>query len=80
MKPVHELRKEFGSQVCAKYGIYAASRMLRHADLRVTAEHYLDAKKRTPIGLGNLLSTPENVMPMFADSTERAARAKRSGK
>lgn len=80
LKPLHELRKEFGSQVCAKYGIYAASRMLRHADIRVTAEHYLDAKKRTPIGLGNLLSTPENVTPMFADSTESAARAKRSGK
>jgi hypothetical protein len=79
-KPLHELRKEFGSQVCAKYGIYAASRMLRHADIRVTAEHYLDAKKRTPIGLGNLLSTPENVTPLFADSTARAARAKRRGK
>jgi hypothetical protein len=74
------LRKEFGSQVCAKYGIYAASRMLRHADIRVTAEHYLDAKKRTPIGLGNLLALPKNVTPMVADSTERAARVKRTGK
>ena len=79
-KPLHELRKEFGSQVCAKYGIYAASRMLRHADIRVTAEHYLDAKKRTPIGLGNLLALPKNVTPMVADSTERAARVKRTGK
>jgi integrase len=79
-KPLHELRKEFGSQVCAKYGIYAASRMLRHADIRVTAEHYLDAKKRTPIGLGNLLATPKNVTPMFAASPAHAARAKRSGK
>jgi hypothetical protein len=80
LKPLHELHKEFGSQICAKYGIYAASRMLRHADIRVTAEHYLDAKKRTPIGLGNLLSTPENATPMFSDSTQRPARAKRSGK
>jgi hypothetical protein len=32
LKPLHELRQEFVSQLCAKYGIYAASRMLRHAD------------------------------------------------
>ena len=44
MKPLHELRKEFGSQLCAKYGIYAASRMLRHADIAITAQHYLDSK------------------------------------
>lgn len=39
IKPLHELRKEFGSQLCAKYGIYAASRMLRHADIAITAQH-----------------------------------------
>ena len=44
IKPLHELRKEFGSQLCAKYGIYAASRMLRHADIRITAQHYFDTK------------------------------------
>jgi hypothetical protein len=32
LNPLHELRQECGSQLCAKYGIYAASRMLRHAD------------------------------------------------
>jgi integrase len=80
VKPLHELRKEFGSQVCAKYGIYAASRMLRHADIRVTSEHYLDQKEPTPIGLGNLLTMPENVTPMLADSRESTARVKRSSK
>jgi len=79
-KPLHELRKEFGSQVCAKYGIYAASRMLRHADIRVTAEHYLDTKKRTPIGLGNLLAMPKNVTPMLADSGPKRAGRKRISK
>ena len=64
IKPLHELRKEFGSQLCAKYGIYAASRMLRHADIRVTAQHYLDTKERTPIGLGKLLAMPKNVTAM----------------
>jgi integrase len=78
-KPLHELRKEFGSQLCAKYGIYAASRMLRHADIRVTAQHYLDTKERTPIGLGNLLAMPGNVTPILQDgrtrgSTKRVSR------
>jgi hypothetical protein len=63
-KPLHELRKEFGSQVCAKYGIYAASRMLRHADIGITAQHYLDQKERVTIGLGNLLTMPRNVTAM----------------
>src|SRR4030095_528018 len=80
IKPLHELRKEFGSQVCAKYGIYAASRMLRHADIRVTAQHYLDAKKRTPIALGNLLAMPKNVTPMLADSGPKRAGVKRISK
>jgi len=69
------LRKEFGSQLCAKYGIYAASRMLRHADIRVTAEHYLDTKERTPIGLGNLLAIPDNVTPMLRSGASNRARA-----
>jgi hypothetical protein len=73
-KPLHELRKEFGSQLCAKYGIYAASRMLRHADIRVTAQHYLDTKERTPIGLGNLLAMPDNVTPMPRSRASNRAR------
>jgi hypothetical protein len=64
IKPLHELRKEFGSQVCAKYGIYAASRMLRHADIAITAQHYLDTKERVTLGMGNLLAMPSNVKPM----------------
>ncbi len=75
LKPLHELRKEFGSQLCAKYGIYAASRMLRHADIRVTAQHYLDTKERTPIGLGNLLTLPENVTPMPRGNVSNQKRA-----
>jgi len=57
VKPLHELRKEFGSQLCAKYGIYTASRMLRHADIAITAQHYLDQKERVTFGMGNLLGT-----------------------
>jgi integrase len=64
VKPLHELRKEFGSQMCAKAGIYAASRMLRHADIAITAQHYVDQKERVTFGMGNLLVMPSNVTPM----------------
>ncbi len=64
IKPLHELRKEFGSLICAKYGIYAASKMLRHSRITTTEEHYLDQKERVTIGLGNLLAWPQNVMRM----------------
>jgi hypothetical protein len=54
--PLHTLRKEFGSQMCAKHGIYAASRALRHGDIAITSQHYLDRRRRATVGLGNLLN------------------------
>jgi integrase len=54
---LHGLRKEFGSQICEKHGIYAASRALRHSDVGTTALHYLDKRSRATTGLGALLST-----------------------
>jgi hypothetical protein len=54
--PLHTLRKEFGSQICDREGIYAASRALRHADIAITSEHYVDKKKRVVSGLGHLLT------------------------
>jgi len=53
--PLHTLRKEFGSRINDTYGIYAASRALRHADIAITSQHYLDKKSRTAVGLGHLL-------------------------
>jgi integrase len=43
-KPIHELRKEVGSIIARDHGIYAASRFLRHSDIKVTADYYLDMK------------------------------------
>jgi len=54
--PLHTLRKEFGSQVCDRHGIYAASRSLRHANIGVTAAHYLDKKSKVTSGLGAVFS------------------------
>jgi integrase len=67
-KPLHALRKEFGSLIAAAYGIYAAKEMLGHADISTTAAHYLEAKGKPTIGLGNLLKKlPANVIAL--DST-----------
>jgi len=54
-KPLHTLRKEYGSLLTRTYGIHAASRALRHADLRTTSEHYSDSTARATPGLGRLL-------------------------
>jgi len=54
-KPLHALRKEFGSQVNAKHGLYSASRALRHGNIEVTAQVYVDKRDRAAIGLGHLL-------------------------
>ena len=58
--PLHTLRKEFGSQMCAKHGIYAASRALRHGDIAITSQHYLDKRRRTTLGLGGLLTLEDS--------------------
>jgi integrase len=46
-KPIHELRKEIGSILASEEGIFAASRYLRHSDIRITSAIYADQK--TPI-------------------------------
>ena len=64
-KPIHELRKEAGSLINEQSGLFAASVFLRHSDTRVTAAHYVDAKRGITTGLGSLL-TGVNVV-QFAD-------------
>jgi len=54
--PLHTLRKEFGSLMCSRYGIYGASRALRHRDIQVTTMHYVDSKERLVPGLAGGLS------------------------
>lgn len=43
-KPIHTLRKEIGSIINHEHGIYAASCFLRHSNIQITAEYYLDNK------------------------------------
>ena len=67
-KPLHELRKELGALITAEHGIYAASRVLRHADTSTTARHYTDLKIRPTIAMGDWLAA-ENVIPMAPESS-----------
>jgi Phage integrase family len=62
-RPLHALRKEFGSQICEQFGIYAASRALRHADIGITAQHYLDKRTRVTVGFGKLLLRQDSISP-----------------
>jgi integrase len=76
--PLHTLRKEFGSQICDREGIYAASRALRHADITMKSEHYVDKKKQVVSGLGHLLTDkPDNkIITTFAEPRGESMKRK----
>jgi integrase len=56
-KPLHELRKELGAVLASHQGIFAAQRVLRHAQISTTAAYYTDKKLRITAGLGALLQS-----------------------
>jgi integrase len=60
-RPIHTLRKEIGSIIASRDGIFAASRYLRHSDIRITSKLYADTKTLVAAGLGSLLA-PNNVV------------------
>ena len=53
--PLHTLRKEFGSIINQKFGIFAASSALRHSNITITRDHYVDRKERIALDMGELL-------------------------
>jgi len=55
-KPLHTLRKEYGSLINKAHGIHAASKALRHADISVTNNFYTDSRARVTPGLGKLFT------------------------
>ena len=57
-RPIHVLRKEVGSVIASSEGIFAASRFLRHSDIRITSRIYADTKKPVASGLGQFLTPP----------------------
>jgi integrase len=85
-KPIHELRKEFGSMVNRKHGLSAAKDLLRHADIAITASHYIDSPRKATSGLGALLTTKRGAKKIIdftaaekvATGSRRASRVKNS--
>jgi integrase len=71
-KPLHTLRKEYGSQINAIHGIHAASRALRHAD--ITNEYYTDSRARVTPGMGHLLKDDKVSDSPAPGSTNEAKR------
>ena len=61
-KPLHTLRKEFGTLVNAAHGIHAASKALRHADITFTNNFYTDSRIRVTPGLGRLFTRKRQLM------------------
>jgi integrase len=58
-KPLHTLRKEIGSIIASEHGIFAASRYLRHSDIRITSAIYADKKQTVvPKAFAGLLGNP----------------------
>jgi hypothetical protein len=72
--PLHTLGKEFGSQINARFGLVAAQRMLRHAQVAVTAAHYVELKQRPVLVFGHLLTKGKRtIIPMDNTSAHGAA-------
>jgi integrase len=70
IRPLHTLRKEFGSAINRVHGIHAASLALRHSSIGITSAIYVDSRVRTTSGLGRLLGPSEQqssgVLPLPA--------------
>jgi integrase len=70
-KPLHALRKLYGSVLAEKYGIHTASAGLRHADLHTTAQFYADRTVKVTAGFGAALSGAD-VIPLSVAQQKHA--------
>ena len=55
-KPLHLLRKEFGSLIAASADLLTASRQLRHGSLAVTAAIYVESRRKASPAIGQMLA------------------------
>lgn len=72
-KPLHTLRKEIGAILATEKGIFAASRYLRHSDLRITAQYYADQKTPVAVNLGKLLDPSKKANTVQGDFHRESA-------
>lgn len=73
-KPIHTLRKEFGSLVCQSADIFTASRQLGHASIALTATYYAENRRRVAPQIGAMLNPP--VEPPKAKAAKKGKAAK----
>jgi integrase len=71
-KPLHELRKLFGSMLNDRYGIHVASLGLRHADIGITSQHYVSKRSGATVGLGAVVAEAGKVVE-FGDHSGKTA-------
>ena len=79
-KPLHTLRKEYGSLINEVHGIHAASKALRHADISVTNNFYTDSRARVTPGLGKLFARKKPAKAPRAEQRLRIAHKRKSAK
>lgn len=72
-KPIHTLRKYFGCILAKEFGIYVASKGLRHSSVAVTEAYYLDNTKRA---VPRLLGDGDPTMPALPSIEESLERLK----
>ena len=63
-KPLHTLRKEFGSQIVRRHGIFAGSKALGHESIAITNDFYADTASTARLDIGDLLEDAKNVLEM----------------
>jgi len=56
-RPLHTLRKEFGSEINKRFGLFAAMTALRHTNITTTSDYYVDNKLRIALPIGELLES-----------------------
>jgi integrase len=56
IRPIHTMRKEIGSIIASRDGIWKASLYLRHSGIVITSKLYADKKTPVTSGLGGFLS------------------------
>ena len=81
LRPIHTMRKEIGSIIASRDGIFKASRYLRHSDIGITSKLYADVKTPVSAGLGALLTArPANVVEADFKPAEMPANAKQEAR
>ena len=73
-KPIHTLRKEFGSLICQSADIYTASRQLRHSTIATTSAYYLDARKRVAPAIGDMLNPKPELQPQTTPQSQPSTK------